>query len=137
MTPKNSTGCYRFFFVQNRLIWNNLSADSKSWLMGYFSHSVLVNKHKFLIKIEKYYQILNFEIDYFITLWNLRLISKFQYWQVFSISIRNLCSLSKSEWEKYPICQLLESALKLFQIRGFWTKKINNNPCYFLGSKVA
>ena len=31
--------------------------------MGYFSHSVLANKQKFLIKIEKTCQLWNFEID--------------------------------------------------------------------------
>ena len=119
------------------LVCNHLQCDSKSWLMEYFSHSVFFNKHKFLIKIEKYYQIWNFEIDYFITLWNSRKILKFHNWQVFSILIRNFCSLAKTEWKKYPVYQLLESALKSFQIRRFWIKKIDNNPCHFLVSKVA
>ena len=55
----------------------------------------------------------------------------------FSILILNLCLVMKIEWELYPICQYLEHVVKIFQIRRVCAKKIDNNPCTFLVSKVA
>ena len=44
----------------------------------------------------------------------------------------------KTEWEKGPICQFLQSALKIFQIiRLVCGKKIDNNPYTYLVSKIA
>ena len=43
----------------------------------------------------------------------------------------------KIEWELYPIYQYLEHVVKIFQIRRVCAKKINDNPCIFLVSKVA
>ena len=42
----------------------------------------------------------------------------------------------KTEWELYPICQLLEPELKIFQIRQVCAKKIDNDPWTFLPQKL-
>ena len=125
------------FFEQSRLIWNNLRFIPKNWLVGYFSHSVFVNKHKFSIGIEKNWKTWIFEIHYLITWWIARWISKIHVFQFFSISIKNLCSLTKIEWEKCPIHHFVDKTLKLFQIRRNWAKKVKNKSCPFWVSKVA
>ena len=48
--------------AQNCLIWNILIGLSKISLMGYFSHSIFVNKYKYHIRIEKCREIKIFEI---------------------------------------------------------------------------
>ena len=45
--------------------------------------------------------------------------------------------MAKIELEKCPISQCLDVIPKLFQIRRVCAKKIDNNPCTHLVSKVA
>ena len=46
----------------------------------------------------------------------------------FLIMIKNLYSLTKFEWEICPKSQFLKQKMKLFQIKRFCAKKINNKP---------
>ena len=46
----------------------------------------------------------------------------------FLIIIKNLYSLTKFEWEICPKSQFLMQIMKLFQIKRFCAKKINNKP---------
>ena len=55
----------------------------------------------------------------------------------FSIPIRNCYFLTKTEWEKWPIRDILDKVTKLFQIRKVWTSLRNNKPWLSLLSKAA
>ena len=44
----------------------------------------------------------------------------------FLILVKDSCSLSKFEWEICPKSQVLMQKMKLFQIKRFCAKKINN-----------
>ena len=55
----------------------------------------------------------------------------------FSIPIRNCYFLTKTEWEKWPIHDILDKLTKLFQIRRVWTSLRNNTPWPILVSKLA
>ena len=123
--------------AQNRLIWNILVGLSKILLMGYISHSIFVRKCKFHIRIEIYWEIKIFEIDcppiYLIARW----ISKIFINWYFLILIWNLYFLTKIEWEKYPISDILDKPIKIFQIRRFCASLFDNKPWPFLVSKAT
>ena len=55
----------------------------------------------------------------------------------FSITIRNSYFLTKTEWEKCPICDILDNPTKIFQIRRFYASLCDNKPWPFLVSKAA
>ena len=123
--------------TQNLLIWNILIGLSKISLMGYISHSIFVRKCKFHIRIEIYWEIKIFEIDcppiYLIARW----ISKIFINWYFLILIWNLYFLTKIEWEKYPISDILDKPIKIFQIRRFCASLFHNKPWPFLVSKAT
>ena len=123
--------------AQNRLIWNILVGLSKILLMGYISHSIFVRKCKFSIRIEIYWEKKIFEIDcppiYLIARW----ISKIFINWYFLILIWNLYFLTKIEWEKYPISDILEKLTKLFQIGQVCASLCDNKPYPNFASKVV
>ena len=122
--------------AQNRLIWNILIGLSKISLLGYFSHSIFVKKYKFHIRIERCREIKNFEIHCPLKCLIARWISKlFIYWY-FLILIWNLYFLTKIEWEKYPISDILDKPTKIFQIRRFYASLCDNKPWTFSVSKA-
>ena len=53
----------------------------------------------------------------------------------FSILTQNWCSLTKIEWEKCPISDVLDKLTKLFQIRRVWTSLSDNKRLPSLVSK--
>ena len=55
----------------------------------------------------------------------------------FSIPMRNCYFLTKTEWEKCPIRDILDKVTKLFQIRQVWTSLRDNKPCQNFVSKVV
>ena len=123
--------------AQNCLIWNILVGLSKILLMGYISHSIFVREYKFYIRIEIYWEIKIFEIDcppiYLIARW----ISKIFINWYFLILIWDFYFLTKIEWEKYPITDILVKPTKIFQIRRFFASLFDNKPWPFLVSKAT
>ena len=123
--------------AQNHLIWNILICLSKISLMRYFLYSIFVNKYKYHIKIERCREIKIFEIHCPLKCLIARWISKiFIYWY-FLILIWNLYFLTKIEWEKYPISDILDKPIKIFQIRQFCASLFHNKPWPFLMSKAT
>ena len=123
--------------AQNRLIWNTLIGLSKISLMGYFSHSIFVKKYKFYIRIQKYWELKIFEnhlaIKHIKGQWISKIFTSWYFW----ILIWNLYFLTKIEWEKYPISDILDQPTKIFQIRRVCASLRNNKPWPFLVSKAA
>ena len=64
-------------------------------------------------------------------------ISKVNISQYFHIQIWKLFFLTKTEWEKCPISDILDKPTKIFQIRRFCASLRNNKPWPFLVSKAA
>ena len=123
--------------AQNRLIWNILVGLTKIPLMGYISHSIFVKKYKFHIRIRKYQLIKIFEIHLAIKHLRGQWISKIFISPYFWILTQNLYFLTKTEWEKCPISDILDKLTKLFQIRQVWTSLCDNEPYPNFASKVV
>ena len=109
----------------------------KYQLWGIFPTQFLSKITNFVSELENIgkYKFLKFTIPSYI------LISKVNFKiynsYFFSIPIRNCYFLTKTEWEKCPILDILDKQTKLFQIKRVWTSLRDNKPWPFLVSKVA
>ena len=127
-------GLLSIFFAQTRLIWNILTTCSKYWHMGYNSHSIFITKHKFSMKIEKSTCTKNFEIPFIsrnsTSRWFLNLIIFCNFDRKFVFSAESWVGI-------IPHMSIFGSCSQNIPNQTSLGKKIDNNPCTFLVSKVA
>ena len=137
MTPKKVMVYYRA--NSSKLVWFGiiLLVCPKYHVWGIFPTQFLSKITNFVSEVENIgkYKFLKFTIPSYMLI--SKVIFKIYNSHFFSIPIRNCHFLTKTEWEKCPIHDILDKLTKLFQIRRVWTSLCDNKPWPFLVSKVA
>ncbi len=123
----------------SKLVWFGiiLLVRPKYHLWGIFSTQFLSKITNFVSEVENIgkYKFLKFTIPSYMLLY--KVIFKIFNSHFFSIPMRNCYFLTKIEWEKYPISDILDKPIKVFQIRRFCASLFHNKPWPFLVSKAA
>ena len=122
----------------SKLVWFGIISlvCLKFHLWGIFSTQFLSKITNFVSEVENIgkYKYLKFTIASYMLI--SKVIFKIYNSCFFSIPIRNCYSLTKAEWEKCPICDILDKPTKIFQIRRFCASLCDNKPWPFLVSKA-
>ena len=103
--------------------------------MIHVSH--IKEKYKLCVRIQKYREIKIFEIHCPLVCLIPRWISKiFISWYCWLL-IWNLHFLTKTEWKKCPISDILDKLIKIFKIRQVYVSLCDNKPYRNYASKVV
>ena len=123
----------------SKLVWFGIIwlVFAKYHLWGIFPTQFLSKITNFVSEVENIgkYKFLKFTIPSNMLI--SKVIFKIYNSHFFSIPMRNCYFLTKTEWEKCPIHNILDKLTKLFQIRRVWTSLRDNKPWSSLVSKAA